>query len=213
MEPLSPAFFQRDALALAGALLGCHLVHDDVVVRITETEAYRFPDDTASHASHGVTPRNRPMFGPPGHAYVYLCYGIHHLLNVVARPPGEPAAVLIRAAAPVGGEATIAARRGGRRGPDSLAGPGRVGQALGLDTSFSGAPLFDGRGLYVAAGPAPADVLVGPRIGIDYAEPRHREAPWRLAEAGSRWVSHRRSLRPPSAEERRILDLPGPVAR
>jgi DNA-3-methyladenine glycosylase len=81
--PLARAFYARDALTVARALLGKQLRRGRVVLRITEVEAYRHPDDSASHCRMGKTPRNAPMWGPPGHAYVYLCYGIHQLLNLV----------------------------------------------------------------------------------------------------------------------------------
>jgi DNA-3-methyladenine glycosylase len=172
-----------------------------VVLRITEVEAYRRPGaltggDSASHARAGRTRRNEPMFGPPGHAYVYVCYGIHAMLNVVTDRDGEAAAVLIRAAEPLEGLETISARRRGIVGPVSLTGPGKVGAALGLDTKWSGHPLFESGGLELRQGPSVERVLAGPRVGIDYATPRDRKALYRLAVAGSPWVSERRSLRP-----------------
>ncbi|MCA9663172.1 MAG: DNA-3-methyladenine glycosylase, partial [Myxococcales bacterium] len=121
-------------------------------------------------------------------AYVYLCYGIHNLLNLVCGPEGEAAAVLIRACEPLAGLATIEARRGVRLGRGFLAGPGKVGQALAVDPSFSGHDLCAAGGLSVHRAPAVAEaaVVAGPRIGIDYAEAADRAAPWRLAIAGSR---------------------------
>ncbi|MCB9765697.1 MAG: DNA-3-methyladenine glycosylase [Alphaproteobacteria bacterium] len=191
---LPPSFYDRDALEVAAALLGAVIRRGPVVLRITEVEAYRWPDDSANHCRSGRTARNAPMWGPPGHAYVYLCYGIHSMLNLVTGPEGHGAAVLIRACAPLEGLETIQARRGKAKGPALLAGPGRVGAALGLDTGWSGHPLFTEGGLEVRAGRPPEAVLAGPRVGIDYAEPAHRDAPWRLAAAGSRWVSQRRGL-------------------
>jgi len=169
--------------------------HRSVGLRITEVEAYRFPDDTANHCNVGRTPRNAPMWGPPGHAYVYLCYGIHHLLNLVTNPEGEGAAVLIRAGEPVAGHRTIRRRRGGREGPVLLTGPGKIGQALGLDTAFCGHPLYKKGGLEIREGQGVSRIAVGSRIGIGYAEPRHQRAEWRLAVAGSPWVSHAKALR------------------
>ena len=192
---LPQSFFDRDCLEVARDLLGRHLRKGGVELRITEVEAYRGPTDTASHSTAGVTARTEPMFGPPGHAYVYLIYGLHQMLNLVARPAG--AAVLIRAAEPMAGLETIRARRGGKVGPVLLTGPGKVGQALAIDRSFSGHPLYEPGGLEVLAG-APVEAwLEGPRVGIDYAEPHDRDAPWRLAVPGTRWVSQRRTLRPP----------------
>jgi DNA-3-methyladenine glycosylase len=194
MDPLPPSFYDRDALEVARDLLGCEVRHGDVRLRITEVEAYRFPGDTANHARAGRTARNAPMWGPPGHAYVYRCYGLHHLLNFVTGPAGHAAAVLLRAAEPMAGLEVIQARRGPRTGPDLLAGPGRVCAALGLDVSASGVSLDGPLAAYPRTG-APPRIAVGPRVGIDYASPEDRAAPWRLADADSRWVSHRRTLR------------------
>ena len=105
------------------------------------------------------------------------------------------AAVLIRSCEPVAGHATIRRRRGGKEGPVLLTGPGKVGQALGLDASFSGHALYRRGGLEVRQGAPVSEVAVGARIGIGYAEPEHQHAEWRLAEAGSPWVSHARQLR------------------
>lgn len=196
MTPWSRDALAVDALTAARDLLGAHLVRDDVVLRIVEVEAYRWPDDTASHARTGRTPRNAPMWGPPGHAYVYLCYGIHHLLNVSVRADGEAAAVLLRGAEVVAGHETVAARRGRPLGAGVLAGPGKVAQALGLDVGWSGHDLCAPGGLVLAQGAPPARVLAGPRVGIAYAEPHHVAAPWRLADADSDQVSHRTGLDP-----------------
>ncbi len=99
--PLPATFYARDALDVAAELLGAQVTANGVTLRITEVEAYRFPGDTANHARMGRTPRNAPMWGPPGHAYVYLCYGLHRMLNFVTGPEGHAAAVLIREDAPV----------------------------------------------------------------------------------------------------------------
>jgi DNA-3-methyladenine glycosylase len=195
-ELLPQSFYARDALEVAADLLGKRLRMGPIIVRITEVEAYRHPDDTASHCRMGRTPRNAPMWGPPGHAYVYLCYGIHNMLNVVTGAEGEGAAVLIRSCEPVAGAAAIRARRGGREGPDALAGPGRVGSALGLSVDYSDHPLFRRGGLSLLDGPPPARVLAGPRVGIDFASPAHQRAPWRLAAGDSAYVTQRGMLRP-----------------
>jgi DNA-3-methyladenine glycosylase len=144
----------------------------------------------------GKTPRNAPMWGPPGHAYVYLCYGMHNMLNLVTNREGEGAAVLIRACEPVRGLATVIARRNIAGGPSLLDGPGKVAAALGIDASFSGHCLFRRGGLSVCEGQTPAAIVRGPRVGIGYAQPEHQRAPWRLAIAGSRWVSQRSTLVP-----------------
>lgn len=196
-RPLLPQdFYARDALEVAYDLLGQLLVRDGVTLRITEVEAYRYPDDTANHCRTGRTRRNAPMWGPPGHAYVYLCYGIHMMLNLVTNAEGEGAAVLIRAAEPVTGLETIRARRGDKEGPVLLTGPGKVGAALQMNTDWSHHPLFTEGGLEVRAGEPPAGRLAGPRVGIGYADPAHVRAPWRLACADTPWVSQRRTLEP-----------------
>lgn len=199
MTLLDQSFFARDARAVAIDLLGRHLRRAGVLLRITEVEAYCWPDDTANHCRSGRTARNAPMWGPAGHAYVYLCYGLHQMLNVVTNAEGEGAAVLIRACEPVRGLETIRARRGGKDGPVLLTGPGKIGAALELDTSWSGHPLFRRGGLELHGGEPVDRYLVGPRVGVDYAEPEHREAHWRYAVAGSRWVSQLRGLRPHDA--------------
>jgi len=206
-DVLPQSFYARDALVVAEELLGKLLRHGDVVLRISEVEAYRYPDDTANHCRMGRTARNAPMWGPPGHAYVYLCYGMHNMLNLVTGLEGEGAAVLIRSCEPVAGLPTISERRRGTKGPVMLQGPGKVGAALGLDTSFSGRPIFMRRGLRVLDAESPSSVLVGPRVGIRYASAEHRSAPWRLALAESAWVSQKKTLRP-----RRRQDAAAPRA-
>ncbi|CAL0302506.1 unnamed protein product [Lupinus luteus] len=198
METLPHDFFQIDALDLAPRLLGKFLRRDDVVLRITEVEAYR-PNDSACHGRFGVTRRTAPVFGPGGHAYVYLCYGLHMMLNVVADKEGAGAAVLIRSCAPVSGLDVIQQRRGQKTDkPVLLTGPGKVGQALGLSTEWSNHPLYTPGGLEVLDGPKPENILVGPRVGIQYALPEHVNALWRFAIAGTPWISApRNTLRPP----------------
>ncbi|XP_066328649.1 DNA-3-methyladenine glycosylase-like [Miscanthus floridulus] len=156
------------------------------------------PNDSACHGRFGVTARTAPVFGPGGHAYVYLCYGLHMMLNVVADIEGVGAAVLIRSCSPVSGLETIQRRRGQQtEKPILLTGPGKVGQALGLSTDWSNHPLYTPGGLEVLDGPEPESVLVGPRVGIDYASPEHVAAPWRFAIAGTPWISApKNTLRP-----------------
>lgn len=194
--PLPSESFAReelavDALIAARRLLGALLVHDEVVLRIVEVEAYRWPDDTANHCRMGRTARNEPMWGPAGHTYVYRCYGIHPMLNVVTDSVGEGAAVLIRGAEILEGEAIVRARRSGRV---DLAGPGKVATALGLDPAWSHHDLCAPGGLELRRGDPVDRVLAGPRVGIDYASPADRAAPWRLACPDSRQVSQRRRL-------------------
>ena len=199
---LPQSFYARDALIVAEELLGQHIHHDEVVLRITEVEAYRHPNDSANHCRMGRTARNEPMWGPAGHAYVYLCYGMHNMLNFVTNDVDEGAAVLIRACEPVRGLSQIRARRGGQEGPIMLAGPGKVGGALGVCASMSGHCLFARGGLEVREGQAPSQILRGPRIGIGYATAAHQRAPWRLAVADSAWVSKRSDLLPATRARR-----------
>ncbi len=208
-RPPSERPFPRDVLAgdtlTAGrALLGARLVRepDEAVPvrregRIVEVEAYIGPDDRASHARMGPTARNRPMFGPPGVAYVYLVYGMHHCLNVVTEAVGRPAALLIRAVEPLAGLDAMRAARGGVRAADHrlAAGPGSVGAAFGVDRSFTGIDLCDPSApLHLAARPddepEPA-VVSGPRVGIAYAGEPWTSVPWRMAVAGSPALSRR----------------------
>lgn len=197
---LAPDFCQIDALDLAPLLLGKYLRRDDVALQITEVEAYR-PNDSACHGRFGVTARTAPVFGPGGHAYVYLCYGLHNMLNVVADKEGVGAAVLIRSCAPVSGLETIQQRRGVKtEKPVLLSGPGKVGQALGLSTEWSNHPLFTPGGLELLNGPKPEKMLIGPRVGIEYASPEHVSALWRFAIADTPWISApKNTLRPPES--------------
>lgn len=192
-DPLPPSFYAGDALTVARGLIGKLVRHGPVIVRITETEAYRGPADSAAHARFGITARTRTLFGPVGHAYIYLCYGLHWMLNVVTT--GDGSAVLIRAGEPVGGLSLIERRRGGQRGPGILAGPGKLGQGLGLAAAHDGVPLSGQGVITVHDAPPPAGLLIGPRVGIDYAEPRHVRAPWRFALAGTKAVSRPQTLR------------------
>jgi DNA-3-methyladenine glycosylase len=191
---LPQSFYARDALEVAPELLGKWLCRGEVVLRITEVEAYCHPDDTASHCRMGKTTRNAPMWGPPGHVYVYLCYGMHQMLNLVTNLDGEGAAVLIRSCEPVAGHELIQARRGASVGANLLTGPGKVGAALGLSKACSGSPLFDRSDVYLLDTPPLESWLVGPRVGIGYASEEHQRAAWRFAAADSAWVTQRKSL-------------------
>lgn len=193
---LPQSFFGRECLAVAAGLLGKLVRHGPVTLRITEVEAYRFPYDSANHCHRGLTRRNAPMWGPPGRAYVYLCYGLHQMFNVVAGADGHGSGVMIRSCEPVAGLEHVLARRGHKSGPVLLTGPGKVASALGLDTSFCGHPLFEEGGVEILDAPRTRSFLVGPRVGIDFALEAHRQAPWRLALPDTAWVSQRKTLRP-----------------
>lgn len=196
IDLLPRAFFARDALDVARDLIGKRLRHGGVTVEITETEAYRV-GDSAAHTRHGKTARNAPVWGPPGCAYIYVCYGIHRMLNLSTNEDGVGACVLVRAARPVAGLDLIIARRGGMApGPALLTGPGKVGRALDLDLPMNHQDVTAPGGLEALDGPAPAGLLAGPRVGIDYAAPADRDARWRFALADTPWVSHRKGLTP-----------------
>ncbi len=160
--------WHKPARQVAPALLGCHLCgrgHNGCITRflITEAEAYCGPLDRASHASRGLTPRNRIMFGPPGYWYVYLCYGIHWMLNLVTGPGDYPSAVLLR-------------------GVEGLDGPGKLTRTLKITKVFNGRKCSRNTGLWIE-GPAKIPVgwrrRRGPRIGVDYAGPQWAAKPYR----------------------------------
>ena len=187
MTRLDRAFFSRDTLVVARELLGCVLVHQldgqRLAGRIVEVEAYKGWDDAASHGYRGITPRNTVMFHEPGISYVYLCYGVHWLLNIVARPPDVdwPAAILLRALEPVEGLESMARRREGRPARDWTNGPGRLTRALGIDKAQHGIDMVGRDSLLTIerGDPLPDKaVMTGPRIGINVPEPS-RSWPWR----------------------------------
>ncbi|MFN8011615.1 MAG: DNA-3-methyladenine glycosylase [Holophagaceae bacterium] len=178
---LPPDFYRRSVEAVARDLLGQRLVHGDVILRITEVEAYAGPEDSASHARHGRTTRNAVMWGPGGHAYLYLCYGLHWMLNVATGDPEEAGAVLIRGAEVETGLDVVLARRGQPRTVKGLlSGPGKVGQALALDRSFDGSALFRSGGLELREGTSPGRIEATPRIGIGFAAVADQARPWRF---------------------------------
>ena len=183
---LPESFFARSVLEVARDLVGCALLVDGVGGIVVETEAYR-ADEPACHAYVGLTPRTEPLFGPPGHAYVYLSYGVHSLLNVVAEPEGSAAAALIRALEPRWGIERMRARRGLEDERLLGSGPGRLTQALGVGLTLNraslSAPPFELR--QPEAAYAGRTVAVAPRIGITRAV----ELPWRYCAAGSPHLS------------------------
>ena len=180
---LPRSFYRRAPLEVARSLLGKVVVHRGrggaAAGRIVEVEAYGGEDDPACHAASGLTPRNAPLYGPPGYAYVYLNYGIHYLLNAVTGPMGFPAAVLIRALSPVEGLDGMRRRRPGRRGaapPGDEAlcrGPGNLTRALGVTLRQNRLDLC-GERLFIEDRGLPAEtVRWGPRIGITAGTARH----------------------------------------
>lgn len=186
MARLPREFFDRDTLQVARDLLGQVLVRllngERLSGRIVEVEAYIGEDDMASHARFGRTERNAAMYGPPGCAYVYQIYGLHHCLNIVTEREGFPAAVLIRALEPLEGREVMRARRGGT--PDHLltGGPARLCQAMGIDRALDKADLCTPDAvLFVEDGaPIPDDeVATGPRVGVR-GDRRACTVPWRF---------------------------------
>lgn len=178
---LNREFYAQDALTVARALLGAVVVRcidgQRVSGRIVEVEAYHGLDDLASHGRQRRTLRNLPMWGPPGHAYVYLIYGMYWLLNLVCEPEDFPAAVLIRALEPLEGESVLAAHRAGLPRAQWTNGPGRLARALVVDGSHNQIDLTtSAAGLWVEAGdPVPdAQVRTGPRVGLG----KHVSEPW-----------------------------------
>ena len=184
-ERLGADFFDRSVHLVARELIGCRLFFAGCGGTIVETESYE-RDDPACHAYVGLTDRTEVLFGPPGRAYVYLSYGIHSLLNFVAEPEDEAAAVLIRALEPTAGLEQMRARRGERPDRDLCSGPGKLTEALGIGLEQNRADLARDpfRLLPPEPGTAP-EVLTGPRIGITKAV----ERPWRFAAADSPYVS------------------------
>lgn len=205
LRRLSRAFYARPVLTVARECVGKLLVHRSgaglMVGRIVEAEAYRGPEDRAAHSYGGrQTARTLAMFGPAGHAYMFLIYGLHWNFNIVTSRAGEPHAVLIRAIEPLFGADTMAKNRGMRADLRQLTnGPGKLCQALGLDRRHYGADLCRSE-LFLAGAPKVA-VARSRRIGIDYAG-SWAEKPWRFYDPESAYTS-RLPPRPSSAGSRR----------
>ena len=197
---LPRAFYAgEDPVPIAKRLLGkvvrVHSKGEDCLARIVETEAYGGKLDRASHAWKGKTPRNASMFGPPGTAYVYLCYGIHRMLNVVTAPEGVAAAVLIRGVEPLEGVEQMARRRKVSSQEFRLtAGPGALTQALGVRIEWDGCDLVSGPIRIEDDGMRSPKVKIeeSRRVGVSYAGPAAR-FPWRFWVRGNRWVSRARA--------------------
>ena len=195
LTPLPRSFYEGRVLDVARAMIGTILVHrlpEGVVAgRVVECEAYRGPEDLAAHSAGGRrTARTEVMFGAPGHAYMFLLYGMHWAFNVVVGPEGHPHAVLVRAVEPVLGVELMAARRGLGAGDARLTnGPGKLCDALGLDAGRYGEDLC-GTNLFLAAAPPGRRPRIGrsARINVDYAGAWARR-PWRFHERGNRYVS------------------------
>jgi len=185
-----------DVVKLSQGLLGKFIVTEQNGLRtagmIVETEAYRGAEDRASHAyNNRRTQRTETMFAQGGVAYVYLCYGMHHLFNVVTGPKDCPHAVLVRAIEPIEGIAFMLERRGMQQlHPRLTAGPGSLSKALGITTALNGSLLtsksvwIEDRDIQLSK----KDILTSPRVGIDYAK-EHRDLPWRFRLKNCVWTS------------------------
>ena len=166
---LNKSFFNRSTLQVAQELLGkqlCRRLQSGKILRarITETEAYDGFEDQASHAHKGATTRNVVMFGPPGRSYIYLCYGVHWLLNVTTREKGYPAAVLLRAV-------------------EGVSGPGRLTRHFHVNSQLNDQLLTRVNGLWVEEDGQeldPARIQAKPRVGVEYAGPEWSAMPWRF---------------------------------
>lgn len=191
---LPRAFFAREVATVAADLLGRMIVaptpQGDVVLRLTEVEAYAGPSDPASHAFRR-TSRSEIMYGPPGFLYVYFIYGMHWCANVVVGPVGEAAAVLLRSAEVVEGvDAARVRRPTARRDLDLARGPAAVTQVLGLTGANSGSDLLSpGRPIQLRSGAPAGRITAGPRVGVSVAA----EVPWRFVDADSAAVTSYRA--------------------
>jgi len=186
------SLYEQATVDVARQLIGKYLVrrHPDGLTagKIVEPEAYVGPEDRACHASRGRTPRTEVMFGSPGHAYVYLIYGFHHMLNIVTEQKDFPAAVLIRAVEPTQGIALMQARRGTEDVHNLASGPGKLCEAFAIDRSLNGIDIC-GRILYLEDRVEPDEKIVTrPRIGVDYAG-KWKHKPWRFLIRGNKFVS------------------------
>lgn len=190
---LHRAFFARHAVTVARDLVGKILCRRDLglMARVVEVEAYT-EDDPACHAYGRRTARNAPLWGPPGHAYVYRSYGIHWCFNVATGSDGVAQGCLIRAAQPLAGQDLMRRRRPVRRETDLLRGPAKLCQAFDVSGELSGADLCDGGVLAFGDDGVAPEVVDGPRVGVSVAA----DWPWRFYVPGSPWVSsYRRSPR------------------
>jgi DNA-3-methyladenine glycosylase len=189
MKRLGRKFFEKETVKTAKSLLGKYLVHiyrgRKISGRIVEVEAYRGKDDPGSHAFRKRTPRNEVMFGPPGRAYVYFCYGAHYLFNIVTEKEGEAGAVLIRALEPAAGIDIMKKRRAVKDVYALTGGPGKLTQALGIDRKHNRLSLTGKEIFLEEGGKEKFTVSCGPRIGIKQG----LHLKWRFWIKGSRFVS------------------------
>jgi DNA-3-methyladenine glycosylase len=193
--PLPREFYARETVRVAKDLLGKRLVRvrkkTRMIGRIVEVEAYRGRDDPASHAFHGLTPRNASMFGEPGRAYIYFTYGNHYCLNITTRESGTPGAVLIRAIEPIEGIPAMLQLRPNVARLALTNGPGKLTKALGIDKSLNEIDMT-GRGPLYVTGAEEEDfeVAKSTRIGIKVGKDRL----WRFYISGNPYVSRKQTL-------------------
>jgi DNA-3-methyladenine glycosylase len=194
MTRLDHSFYYQPTLQVAQGLLGQRLVRivggQRLSGLIVETEAYIGEDDKACHASRGRTPRTEVMYGPPGHAYVYFIYGMHHCFNVVTEEESFPAAVLIRALEPWEGLEWMRSHRSGRPDNQLTNGPGKLCAALAIDRTLNGVDLCTSQIFFIEEGQTVAEeeIATSPRIGIRSDEVA-RSRPWRFYIKGNHCVS------------------------
>lgn len=161
-------FFRRDCLEvapqLAGKIIARRMPDGEVIrLRITETEAYRGEEDTACHASKGRTKRTELLYGEAGIIYVYLCYGMHWLMNVITGEKEQPQGVLIRAAR-------------------DYSGPAKLTKHLQINGDFNGKPIYGNPEVFIEETDIVPEIITLPRVGINYATPEYRDIPWRFAD-------------------------------
>lgn len=195
MKKIKKKFYNRKTLKVAQDLLGKFLVRkiNNKILsgKIVEVEGYVGPNDLASHASRGKTARTAPMFGPPGHAYVYLVYGLNYCFNIVTEKENYPAAILIRAIEPVEGVDSMRRHRHAPKDERSLTnGPGKLCQALKIDKFLNTTDLtknilwVEDRGVKIK----PSEIVSAKRVGVDYAG-HYKNKPWRFYLRGNKFVS------------------------
>jgi DNA-3-methyladenine glycosylase len=197
-QPLTAEFYSQPATTVARKLLGARLVRvlpdgTRLSGRIVETEAYSGIDDLASHGRHKRTPRNAPMWGAPGRAYVYLSRGLYWMLNVVAEPQDQPAAVLIRALDPLEGIEVMQRHRPDRKLAELTSGPARLALALSVTGALNTADMTQGAELWIEPDQTIPDsqVRTGPRIGLGKTPEPWLSMPWRWWVGGNPYVSAR----------------------
>jgi DNA-3-methyladenine glycosylase len=192
LRVLPRKFYARDTVRVAKCLLGKRLVRvkgrSRMEGRIVEVEAYRGLDDPASHAFRGPTPRNAPMFGEPGHAYVYFTYGNHYCLNITTQATGTPGAVLIRAVEPIEGLQAMRRLRPNVSDPNLTNGPGKLTKALGIDRALNEVDMTKPSPLFVAdSDETQFEIARSARVGIS----RGTDLLWRFHIRGNPYVSKR----------------------